>query len=209
MGGYIYSKLSSGGGASDVVEHCTGMVAPTDITPDGKSLLYLDFSGGEGARLLIHPMEEGKSDFPLLKQNFDQGEAHFSPDGRWLAYVSEETGGHEIYLAPFPSLAGKWQVSAAGGNQPRWRKDGREIYYVAPDGKMMAAGVEFSEDNAKVGAPVALFQTRIVNVSHVYTQYDVTGDGQRFLINSRFDPGAEPIFVYSGWATDIRGNEAR
>jgi serine/threonine protein kinase len=209
MGGYIYSKLSSGGGASDVVEHCTGMVAPTDITPDGKSLLYLDFSGGEGARLLIHPMEEGKSDFPLLKENFDQGEAHFSPDGRWLAYVSEETGGHEIYLAPFPSLAGKWQVSAAGGNQPRWRKDGREIYYVAPDGKMMAAGVEFSGDNAKVGAPVALFQTRIVNVSHVYTQYDVTGDGQRFLINSRFDPGAEPIFVYSGWATDIRGNEAR
>jgi serine/threonine protein kinase len=208
MGGYIYSKLSTGGGAPDVVEHCTGMVAPTDVTPDGKSLLYLDFSGGEGARLMIHPTEAGKADYPLLQENFDQGEAHFSPDGHWLAYVSEETGEHELYLMPFPSQTGKWQVSAAGGNQPRWRKDGREIYYIAPDGKMMAASVELSANNAKVSAPVALFQTRIVNVSHAYTQYDVTGDGQRFLINSRFDPGAEPIFVYANWPADVHGNDA-
>jgi Tol biopolymer transport system component len=125
-----------------------------------------------------------------------------------LAYVSEETGEHELYLMPFPSQTGKWQVSAAGGNQPRWRKDGREIYYIAPDGKMMAASVELSANNAKVSAPVALFQTRIVNVSHAYTQYDVTGDGQRFLINSRFDPGAEPIFVYANWPADVHGNDA-
>jgi hypothetical protein len=131
--------------------------------------------------------------------------AQFSPDGRWIAYASNETGGWEIYVSPFPSGAGKWQVSSAGGQEPRWRHDGKELFYVSAEGKIMAlavtAGASFKADS-----PVALFQThrrQPVSLPDVFS-YDVSGDGQKFLILTKVDEAnAAPLSVLLNWASDI------
>lgn len=107
----------------------------------------------------------------------------FSPDGRWVAYASNETGKWEIYVTSFPEPRGKWQVSIGGGEQPRWRSDGKELFYLAPDGKMMAAAVT-TAGNFDAGPPAALFQAtpRQPVSSRDLFVYDVSRDGQRFLI---------------------------
>src|SRR5437879_6973968 len=102
-----------------------------------------------------------------------------------MAYSSNESGINQIYVQRFPEGSGKWQISISGGVQPRWRRDGKELFYVAPDGKLIAVAVK-AGINFEAGAPEALFQTRIFGLgpSALYSQqYDVTGDGQRFLIN--------------------------
>lgn len=111
--------------------------------------------------------------------------AQFSPDGRWVAYQSNESGRFEVVVQPFPEAGAKWQVSTAGGVAPRWRADGKELYFLAPDATMMAVPVTAAGASFETGTPVALFPTRIVDGGTVAInrpQYDVARDG-RFLIN--------------------------
>ena len=117
----------------------------------------------------------------------------FSPDGRWVAYVSDESGRNEVYVAPFPGPGGKWQISTAGGTYPRWRRDGTEIFYVSPDSKLMSAAVNGKGLSFEVGAVTPLFETHLVTGSRY--AYDVSADGQRFLINTT--PGANDIRTLS------------
>jgi len=149
-------------------------------------------------------MEPEKKDYPLLKTNFAEGEAGFSPDGRWLAYVSEETGKSEVFVVPFPGLSAKWQVSTAGGAQPLWRRDGKEIFYIAPDGKLMAVAVETAGNTFKAALPKVLFETKITATFHTFHQYDVTADGQKFIINTRLDVGSQPMTIYANWAAEMK-----
>ena len=125
----------------------------------------------------------------------------FSPDGRWVAYQSDESGRYEIYVRAFPGPGGQWQISTAGGIQPRWRPGGRELYYIAPDGTLMAAPVGVNGATIEAGRPVALFRTRIVGVGDIGlgTNYDVSRDG-RFLINTVIDDAAvSPITILQNW----------
>jgi Tol biopolymer transport system component len=209
-GAGIYAKSPSGLGGSEQVEQvahgATGAVAPNSISPDGKFLVYSMSANSARQRLWIHAFGSEKpntQDTPLLRTNFQEGDAQFSSDGHWLAYTSEETGKEEIYVVPFPSLSSKLQISTAGGSQPRWQREGKEIYYIAPDGKMMAVAVEASGDSFKADSPKALFQTRSVAVTHTDHQYDVTADGQRFLINSS-EQSSQPITLYANWATALK-----
>jgi hypothetical protein len=133
----------------------------------------------------------------------DQLGGEFSPDGRWLVYESNESGRYEVYVQPFPQAGGKWQVSSAGGTQPRWRRDGRELYYVAPDARLMAVAVAPGVDSTalNLGAPVPLFQTRLVSVSGgpARQSYAVARDG-RFLMSTIVDdPSPSPITVVVNW----------
>ena len=124
-----------------------------------------------------------------------------SPDGRWVAYLSNESGQFEIYVRPFPPSAGQWQVSSAGGIQPRWRHDGGEVYYVAPDERLMAVPISVSGATLQPGTPTPLFQTRIFGGgSNVASrqQYDVTRDG-RFLVNTVSDDVGPPITLLLNW----------
>lgn len=214
-GAGIYSKPVSGLGGSELVEQLAQggrnnvgvQAAPNGISPDGKFLVYMNFIGGGAPRLWIHqftPDKPDAKDSALLGTNFPEAHAQFSPDGHWLSYVSEETGRGEVYAAPFPSLSSKLQISTSGGFQPRWRRDGKEIYYIAPDGKMMAVPVEPSGNSLKPDPPKALFQTRIVTAVRGYQQYDVTADGQKFLINSNVEQSSDPITLYANWATALR-----
>ncbi len=141
--------------------------------------------------------------WPFLNSTFYESGGTYSPDGHWVAYHSDESGRVEIYVRPFPGPGGQWQVSTAGGKDPRWRPDGKELYYIAPDSRLMAAPIASSGTALQPGLPTALFQPRIAGgggrLSGTRQQYDVAPDG-RFLINVSVDEGtAAPITVITNW----------
>ena len=142
---------------------------------------------------------------PFLQAQFVVANGQFSPDEHWVAYASNETGKWEVYVTSFPEPRGKWQISAGGGQEPRWRGDGKELFYLAPDGTMMAVPVNPGSSFA-AGKPAVLFQAHphqqvsAVDLFH----YDVSGDGQRFLINTQ--PAAieaAPISVMLNWTAEL------
>jgi hypothetical protein len=144
----------------------------------------------------------------------DQPGGEFSPDGRWLVYESNESGRSEVYVQPFPEAGGKWQISTAGGAQPRWSRDGKELYYVAPDARLMAVPIGTSADGKTVdlGVPVPLFQTRLASGAGQLLgvpRYMVSRDG-RFLMNIAVeDTAASPITVIVNWAAALTPNAVR
>ena len=146
----------------------------------------------------ILPLAGDRKPFPFLRTPFDEGPALFSPDGRWIAYNSDETGRNEIYVAPFPGPGGKWQVSSDGGSNPRWRRDGTELFYVSPDQKVMAVGVR-AGPGFKSAAPVPLFAARFLN--HLY--YDVSADGQRFLVETEVPEEPTPLTLVVNWTAGL------
>jgi Tol biopolymer transport system component len=172
---------------------------PWDWSPDGKSIL---FRKQNELWLLSWPDRVAK---PLMQANWTVRNAQFSPDGRWIAYSSNETGSLEIYVSPFPNISGKWQVSNAGGQEPHWRHDGKELFYVSPDGKMMEVAVT-AGTNFKAGTPVVLFQThrRQPVSSQDHFSYDVSADGQKFLIITKMEEAnAAPLSVLLNWSSEM------
>ena len=151
----------------------------------------------------------------FLKTPFREAWGAFSPDGRWVAYQSNESGRMEIYVRPFvpPDAAGtatvaggQWQVSTAGGIMPAWRPDGRELYYLNPAGAMMAAPITVTGAVLEPGAPVVLFPTRIFGGgvdAQQGRQYDVAPDG-RFLINTVLNSATTPITLLQNWNPNVK-----
>ena len=156
---------------------------------------------------------EGRKSFAVLESRFDEIEGQFSPDGRWLAYASNESGRYEIYIRTFPEVGGKWQISAAGGVQPRWRRDGRELDDVARDTRLMAVPVRLGPDarTLEAGAPVALFPTQLATGGNIAgtgflagAQYAVAPDG-RFLMNVAADEAVtSPITIVQNWTAGLK-----
>jgi serine/threonine protein kinase len=202
-GAGIYSISDNSLGGPQFVGSVPDQIAANSVWPDGSLLLYMKFVTGLPL-LWIHPMQPEQKDYSLPLSKSESGEGQFSPDGHWLAYVSDDSGHQEIYVVPFSSLSNRWQVSISGGSQPRWRGDGREIYYIAPDGNLMAAPIDVSHGAFKAGIPKALFLTRIVAVAYDYFQFDVTKDGQKFLINSKMTESTQPITIYSNWEAALK-----
>jgi len=127
-----------------------------------------------------------------------------SPDGKWVAYASNETGDWEVYVTTFPNPVGKWQVSRGGGTEPRWRGDGKEIFYIGPKGALTAVEVS-TEATFSTGAASPLFQVRgraPISSADLFT-YDVAPDGKRFLVNRYVKPDhAQPLTVVLNAATE-------
>ena len=129
----------------------------------------------------------------FINSNASDTNGQISPDGKWVAYASDESGNWEIYVTSFPGAAGKWQVSRGGGTEPRWRGDGKEIFYIAPSGMLMAVPVN-GESIFATGTPLPLFQIHgraPISSTDVFT-YDVTKDGKRFLVNRYVKPQHVP-----------------
>ena len=197
----FYLKNADGSGSEAEVADFGGVSQANvwDWSRDGK---YVLVRKGNELWYLTWPEHVAK---PLLQTKWTVRNAQFSPDGRWLAYASNETGSMEVYVSPFLNGNGKWQVSSGGGQEPRWRRDGKELFYVAADGKMMAAavteGVSF-----EAGSPAALFQThrrQPISAQDVFS-YDVSADGQRFLIITKVDDAyAAPLSVLLNWASQM------
>jgi eukaryotic-like serine/threonine-protein kinase len=196
----LYLKNADGSGSEEKVFDPGHMTANAwDWSRDGK---YVLFRKATELWYLTWPERVAK---PLLQGKGTVRNAQFSPDGRWIAYASNETGKMEIYVSPFPNGNGKWQVSRAGGQEPRWRQDGKELFYLSAEGKMMAVPVA-TGSHFVADSPVALFQTyrpQRVSVLYVFS-YDVSDNGQRFLINTKMDePNAAPPSVLLNWASEM------
>jgi dipeptidyl aminopeptidase/acylaminoacyl peptidase len=211
----VYQKNSSGSGNEELLSKSA---SPEDWSPDGRYLLYSFLDPKNHNRdlwVLADPAEppENHKPVPYIQTPFDKRQAQFSPDGRWIAYASDESGPgqYQIYVQSFPAGAGKFQVSTgAGGTQPRWRRDGKEIFYLAADGKLMAVEAQ-TAPRFEAKAPKALFDPRIPrNHSPLWASffYDITADGKRFLVNSNStapeSSAAAPITVVVNWLAALK-----
>jgi Tol biopolymer transport system component len=171
-----------------------GAVVPLAWSPDGKSLVYRSTSTATREDLWLLPLDGNRQPRPLLADRFNENEACFSPDGRWVVYQSTESGQPEIYAMPFPGPGRKWQVSTGGGYVPRWRADGREILYQTADQKLMAVDVEAADGGLRIGMPRPVFGLPD------NATYDVSADGERFLVNRPMMQTAQaPLMLVTNW----------
>jgi len=193
----VFVKNADGSGAAQQIwDFGVPFQGPWDWSRDGRYVLLR-----KGNELWYITMPE-KQAYPLVQSPFLIRNAQFSPDGKFVAYASSETGNWEIYVSPFPDFSSKWQVSRGGGEEPRW--DGKELFYLAPDGRLMVVNVSPGA-TFEASAPVALFQThprQPISAMDFYS-YDVTSDGQRFLVNTKMDSSnAAPLSVILNWAPE-------
>ncbi len=203
----FYRKASSGAGNDELVLSGAANQYPDSWSRDGKYLSY-EANGGPKTKfdLWILPMTGEPKPFVYLSSDFQETHSQFSPDGRWIAYTSDETGRSEVYVQSFPIGSGKWQISTNGGDQAQWRNDGKEIFYLAPDRNLMAVTVSGGA-TIDPGRPAILFQTS-VPVSGIVddrNNYVPTRDGQRFMVNTLADTvNSQPLTLVLNWAGDLR-----
>jgi Tol biopolymer transport system component/predicted Ser/Thr protein kinase len=198
----LYVKSIAGTAEEEQLLHSGDAKSPTDWSPDGKLLVYERLDPKTRFDLWVLPLGGDREPLPLVRTDSNEVDGRVSPDGRWLAYASDESGRWEAYVAGFSRPGGRWQVSNGGGSQPIWRRDGRELFYLAADRKLMAVSVRSGTD-FEAGSPVPLFQTRSRYTGNV--AYDVSADGRRFLVNTLV--GAEaipPITVIWNWSADLK-----
>jgi len=196
----LYAKNADGSGSADMlVDMGTPQQSPWDWSRDGKYVL-----ARKDHELWYITMPDRQTR-PLLQSKLLVRNAQFSPDGKFVAYASSETGNWEVYVSPFPGFGSKWEVSRGGGEEPRWRGDGKEMFYLAPDGRLMAADVK-SGTGFEAGSPIALFQThpRQPLSAMDFFSYDVTADGQKFLVNTKMDTtSSAPLSVILNWSAEM------
>ena len=150
------------------------------------------------------PLAGDRKPYPYLQTGFNSANAQLSPDGRWVAYASNESGRYEIYVQGFPTPGGKAQLSIAGGNQPRWARDGRELFYVSADRKLTAVAIT-TDTTVQPGAATALFETHLVDPTpYGLPQHDVAPDGRRFLLLAAKETAAVPMTVVLNWTVALR-----
>jgi Tol biopolymer transport system component len=200
----LYLKAASGSGVEDLLLRTEQNKAPVDWSPDGRHILFRSPSLSTGFDLWALPLEGKPQAFPVVQTMFEERDGQFSPDGNWIAYQSNESGRMEIFIQSFPGPGGKIQVSTGGGAQVRWRKDGRELFYIALDGKLMAVPIRPSADGRSIEAatPVALFATRVGGaIRGTYLQqYVVSPKGDRFLMNTvTSEASVAPVTVILNW----------
>jgi Tol biopolymer transport system component len=202
----IYEKIASGLGGDELMLGSDAALSPSDWSRDGRFILYHGLSPTTGGDLWALPLDGDREPFPVVQTDSDEGFGQFSPDGRWIAYQSNESGRVEIYLSPFPGPGRQWRISTAGGSLARWSPDGNELFYIAPDRSLMSVPIGFANDGQSVdiGNPVPLFDTGVGSspnpVGATRYFYAVSPDGERFLINTFVeDATSSPITVILNW----------
>jgi Tol biopolymer transport system component len=202
----LYQKATDGTGTPEVLLADHRNKFPACWSPDGRFVLYMVDNGAPtGWDLWLLPLFGDRKPRPFLQTAFNEVQGRFSPDGRWIAYISNESGRYEVYVTAFPGPGGKWQISAGGGTAiavwPRWRRDGKEISYLAPDGTLLAAAVNGKGPRFEVGDVRPLFAPRSRGPRW---PYDVSPDG-RFLVNAVVEPGASsPLAVVLNWTAALK-----
>ncbi|MBA3766268.1 MAG: PD40 domain-containing protein, partial [Acidobacteria bacterium] len=200
----LYQKIAGGGGSEEVLLKSREEKVPDDWSADGRFIVYHTLNPKTKWDLWVLPMSGDRQPAAILQTEFNEQQAQFSPDGKWIAYTSDETGMAEVYVQTFPTSGSRVRVSTGGGNQPRWRRDGRELFYIAADRKLMAVDVKPGAV-FEAGVPQTLFNTRVLTLTDFRNHYVVTGDGQRFLICSTDEEtSAQPISVVVNWPTVLK-----
>jgi serine/threonine protein kinase len=198
-------RRSSTGGLEEILVQEPTELLSTDWSLDGRLIFYEKRDSNTGWDIWVLPLDGDHKPYPFLNTVADEGMARLSPDRKWIAYGSTETGRPEIFVRNFPDNGAKWQISTSGGSGPRWRRDGRELFYVGGDGKLVAvpidAGPAFS-----YGAGHALdVKVRPSRPGWGRFGYDVTADGQKFLVNRLVEnPVPIPISVVVNWTAALK-----
>ena len=167
---------------------------PSSCSPDGQVLAFSEFHPSTDWDIWVLPLQGERKPRPFLQTQFRKGEAVFSPDGHWLAYISDESGRNEVYVRPYPGPGGKRQISTEGGDEPVWAKNRRELFYRNGD-KMMAVDI-VTEPQFSAAKPRLLFEGR-------YGSYDIAPDGQRFLMESEREEATQ-INVVLNWFEELK-----
>jgi Tol biopolymer transport system component len=180
---------------------------PMDWSPDGRFLLFVrpdtNLDAERNTHLDIWALRVGSDEkpFPVVRSSFDELSPQFGPDGKWIVYQSNESGRHEVYVRPFREPGAPVAISTGGGTQPRWRPDGKELFYLGLDRWMMAVPIVWSSNGRSVeaGAPVRLFQTKIGGNLIDSRQYEVSANGQRFLMDVPLEAVLSPLVLIQNW----------
>jgi Tol biopolymer transport system component len=207
---HIYSRAADGSGSEHVVlDEPETSAIPLSFSPDGHYLVYVRrlVNDPNNADIWGLPMSpEGKPNgkpFPIVQTPFDDLNPDVSPGGKYMAYQNLESGRNEIYLTTFPNGGARWQVSTNGGVDARWRRDGKELFFLDPSDNLTAVDVDISGPTPRLGVPHALFQA--IGVQRQVGTYVVTRDGKKFLINSgSTKQGTDPLTLVLNWTADLK-----
>jgi eukaryotic-like serine/threonine-protein kinase len=196
-------RASNGDGPDEVLYESPTVKVLCDWSPDGQHLLYVEIDPQTGSPNLMRlPVSGNRTPEPFLATAAIEAWGQFSPDGKWVAYQSNQSGRMEVYVRSFHGAGGQWLVSTDGGIHPRWSSNGTELLYLAPDGRLLSAAIIARGGAIEVGRPVSLFPTMIVgggtNFPGFRQQYDVTADG-RLLINVALQSAPTPITLLLNW----------
>ena len=211
--GAVYLKPASGAGDAELVAKPSGLPPGglSDWSPDGRFLVCGLDDPKTKTDLWVLPLSGDRKPQVFLRTPSTESGARFSPDSRWIAYTSDESGRDEVYVQPFPRREGKWQVSTQGGNAATWRSDGKEMFYLAADGKLMVVPIK-AASGFEAGTPVALFDGPGVRFAGVTErQFDVSTDGRRFLFATPLDRAAasDPLTVVVNWTAELNRSEPK
>jgi Tol biopolymer transport system component len=205
-GSDIYVKPANGEGRAELFYKSTFPKYLTDWSRDGRYILFVVASPGTGMDVWAMSTADRKA-APILNTICQETSATLSPDGKWLAFQSDQSGRPEVYVQAFEGATSgnkrRWQVSSGGGGLPRWRADGAEMFYVTSGGRMMAAAVHPVAGEFQFEPAHMLFQTR--PIPNTWNLYDVSRDGQRFLFNLPLEwSSAAPITVVTNWSEKLK-----
>lgn len=204
-GGGLYQR-SLDQNASVTIWKTESFAGPEDWSKDGRWIVFstIDFKTNKSDLWLLPMTGNDRKAIPWLQTRFSEAGGQISPDSKWIIYASDESGRFEIYLNSFPVFGQKIQISNAGGEQPRWRGDGKEVFYITPDRKVVSVELNYGE-TVEPGTPKILFQTQIVPSIEARNHWDVTNDGQTFLINTTAPSTADaPIEVITNWTSLLK-----
>ncbi len=200
----IYIKNVSGLGQIELIYEHDLALWPRSWSLDGKSIFFVREDAKSQADIWVILLSKDSEPYAFISTPFNEYDPTISPDGRWIAYVSDETGVQQVYVTQFPGPGSKWQVSTNEGDRPLWRGDGKELFYLSNEDEIMSAEVDGSGQTFRVGRVEKLFE---VNGSRPGTVYDVTSDGQRFLVNQVPQNSAKTtVVMIKNWDVAIENN---
>ena len=195
----LFWQLADGGGGTERLATSDRQQVASSWSPDGQTLAFEQTDSGTGFDLFVYRLKDRKVE-TFLQTRFNEIAPEFSPDGRWLAYVSDESGRNEVYVQPYPGPGGKWQISTEGGTEPVWARNG-ELFYRNGD-KMMAVATN-TKANFSADTPKVLFEGHYATYNTM-PAYDVTPDGQRFLLAKTAEQGPQEISVVLNWTEELK-----
>jgi Tol biopolymer transport system component len=207
----LFWQMADGSGSLERLTTSDNTQTANSWSPDGQLLAFHEIDPALQRDIWVLRMGDTSPSSgqvrkaqPFLRTRFDEAGPRFSPDGRWLAYISNESGRYEIYVQPFPGPGGKWQISSDGGTEPLWNRNGRELFYRSGD-KMMAVDIATLPSFA-AGTPRMLFEGQYVPAPGASPNYDVSPDGQRFLMLKPIEQAAGPtqINVVLNWFEELK-----
>jgi Tol biopolymer transport system component len=208
----IFWQSADGTGSAEGLTKGPNYQLPGSVTPDGRLLIFREGVGARAVDLRVLTLDERRETRPLLQAALPVANGEMSPDGRWLAYQSDESGRPEIFVRPFPDVnGGRWQVSTTGGTRPAWARDGRELYYLDRNNFMTVVNILPSSTSFATSSPVkALDAPTAVTIGVPYRSFDVSPDGKRFLVikdarDSDTKSSATPgLVVVQNWVEELK-----